>query len=245
MCTTGRGESGQRMKQIVTEQADDLARLAEELHAAADPIATADQVVQFACRELSADHGGITLLARGGRLQTVAPTDPLVGRLDELQEEVGDGPCSESATEQETVFSANLAIDDQWGGWGPAAARLGIESALATQLSGRDGRRLGALNLFWRQPHAFDSNDIAFATLFSRHAAIALEVAQTQEGLRTALDARKLIGQAQGILMERYRLDPDRAFEVLRRFSQEKNLKLRDVAAHLVGTGSLPAAEDG
>ncbi|NHN54656.1 GAF and ANTAR domain-containing protein [Calidifontibacter sp. DB0510] len=224
-------------------QADDMAQLAEQLHAAASPAATAEQVVRYACRELEADHGGITLVRRGNTLQTIAATDPLVVRLDQLQQAFGRGPCEESAIEQETIFSADLGIDRRWGDWGPAAATLGIISVLATRLRGVDGRGLGALNLFWTRAHAFDSEDIAFAALFSRHAAVALEDAQIQEGLRTALDARKRIGQAQGILMERYRLDPEQAFEALRRFSQEHNLKLRAVADHLVTQRKLPAGD--
>jgi AmiR/NasT family two-component response regulator len=76
--------------------------------------------------------------------------------------------------------------------------------------------------------------------IFARHAALALSRAWNEAGLDTALDTRKLIGQAQGILMERHDLDEARAFEVLRRYSQDHNTKLRDVAAHLIETRRLP-----
>ncbi|AKU14734.1 GAF and ANTAR domain-containing protein [Luteipulveratus mongoliensis] len=223
--------------------AEEFAAIAKDLHAAPTSTETAEQVVAYACEQLGADYGGITLIRRGGRLETVAPTDTLVERADALQIELGEGPCHDSAWEQETMASPDLVHDERWPQWAPKAAALGIASALGTQLTGIDGRRLGALNLFWREAHAFSRDDVAFAGIFARHAAIALHASQTEEGLQTALDARKLIGQAQGILMERYQLDQDKAFDVLRRFSQDHNLKLRDVAEHLVTRRELPTAD--
>ena len=81
---------------------------------------------------------------------------------------------------------------------------------------------------------------MAFMAIFARHAAVAMTASWNEAGLNTALDTRKLIGQAQGLLMERHGLDGDRAFEVLRRYSQDHNIKLRDVAAHLIETRRLP-----
>jgi AmiR/NasT family two-component response regulator len=78
--------------------------------------------------------------------------------------------------------------------------------------------------------------------VLARHAAIALSRVQDSEDYARAIDSRKLIGQAQGILMERYALDQDRAFEVLRRHSQDSNVKLRDVAQMIVDTSGPPAS---
>jgi ANTAR domain len=74
-------------------------------------------------------------------------------------------------------------------------------------------------------------------------AAITEAAAQIRQ-LRTALDSRDVIGQAKGILMERYRLTPDGAFALLARASQDTNVKLREVAAELCRTGSLPGHDD-
>jgi len=107
-----------------------------------------------------------------------------------------------------------------------------------------DDGRAGSINLYWRRPRCFQADDVAFAYIFARHAAVALEHSLELAGLNVALDGRKLIGQAQGILMERHGLDEKQAFEVLRRYSQDHNLKLRQVAEYLVSTRQLPDRED-
>jgi AmiR/NasT family two-component response regulator len=80
------------------------------------------------------------------------------------------------------------------------------------------------------------------AHVFAQHASVALATAKREEGLRVAIDTRHLIGQAQGILMERFGLTADKAFSVLRRYSQDHNVKLRDLAEELVNTRELPSA---
>lgn len=222
------------------QHAREIAELAESLHAADGPVKTAEEVVAYACREVEADYGGITLIGRGGRLRTVAPSARVVAEVDVLQYALGEGPCRDASWEQQTLISQDLAIDRRWPRWGPKAADLGIGSALAVELTGADGRRIGAVNNYWTQPRIFSADDVAFASLFARHAALALANAMQLEGLNVALDGRKLIGQAQGILMERHGLDETHAFEVLRRYSQDHNLKLRQVAEYLVTTRNLP-----
>ena len=66
---------------------------------------------------------------------------------------------------------------------------------------------------------------------------------RTEQGLQEALSSRTLIGQAEGILMERFGIDGERAFEVLRRYSQDFNVKLRDVAAQTVSSRRLPGRQ--
>ena len=95
-------------------------------------------------------------------------------------------------------------------------------------------RTIGTLNLYDSRPHHFSNDDLEVAHVLARHTAIALSRVQDAQNFSLAIDSRKLIGQAQGILMERYDLDPDRAFEVLRRYSQDTNVKLRDVAQTIV-----------
>ena len=67
----------------------------------------------------------------------------------------------------------------------------------------------------------------------------ALDATLTAEGLRKAVDTRTVIGQAQGILMERYSISPQQAFAVLLRYSQDYNVKLYDLARRLVETDDL------
>jgi GAF domain-containing protein len=103
---------------------------------------------------------------------------------------------------------------------------------------------LGALNLYATTPHAFTDDDVHVAEVFAVHAAAALGRARQELHLRRAIDSRHLVGMAQGILMERFGIDEPGAFAVLRRFSQEHNVKLRVVAEQLVETGTLPGEAD-
>ncbi len=229
-----------------SDLARELARLAERMHEAPDPEHTAGQVVDYAREQLSADHAGITLIRRGGRLETVAPTDEVVVRADELQYELGEGPCHDSAWECQTLVSQDLGEDPRWPRWGPMAVSIGIRSALGVELMSKAGdRRLGAVNLYWERTHVFTSDEISVAHLIARHAALALAASFTVEELRVGMDGRKRIGQAQGILMERHGLDEEQAFAVLRRYSQDQNIKLRDLAEQLVRTGQLPVGGHG
>lgn len=219
--------------------AAEFAQLAEELFAGETPTETASQVVALARDELDIDFTGITMIRAGGRLETLAATDPIAATADELQHELGEGPCADASWSRQALVSDDLRADTRWPVWAPKVADLGIHSALAIPLvSGT--RRIGALNLFSKRPREFDDEDIAFAHIFARHAALAIRTAEKDANMVVALDGRKLIGQAQGILMERYGLDDVRAFEILKRYSQNHNAKLRQVAAQLVATGRLP-----
>jgi GAF domain-containing protein len=221
-----------------------FADIAEALHAEPTPARTAEEIIGFAQQQLEADYAGLTLIRSKNRLETFAPTDPLVCQVDIMQYELDEGPCRDSSWHRQTLISEDLAADLRWPQWAPKVVALGIVSVLAVELTGSDSRRIGSINLYWTQAREFESDDVAFANLFARHAAIALASSMDLAGLNVALDGRKLIGQAQGILMERFGLDETRAFEVLRRYSQDHNMKLRHVAEHLIETRSLPAAKD-
>lgn len=221
-------------------EAGRLAELAQALHAAPTPTRTSEDIVSFARHELDADYASITLIRRDGRLETVAPSDPIAAEIDQLQYDLNEGICRDSSWEGETLASQDVATDPRWPSWGPKVAALGVSSVIAAELTKEGEGRMGAVNLFWVDGRQFSRDDIAFAHLFARHAAIALNSAMTVAGLNTALDSRKRIGQAQGILMERYGLDETKAFEVLRRYSQHLNVKLRQIADDLVASRNLP-----
>ena len=99
---------------------------------------------------------------------------------------------------------------------------------------------LGALNVYDELPDRFDDDDVAVACLLARHAALAVSTAQRGAGLLQAVDTHALIGQAQGVLMERYGLEAETAFAVLARYSQDHNMKLYDVAERLLNRSELP-----
>lgn len=190
------------------------------------------------------DFAGI-FLVDGDTVTTPAHTDPIVAEVDVLQHRTGEGPCLDAITEGVTIYADDLGDDDRWPHFGPEAAKRGMRSLLAVPLLS-DGT-LGALNLYARFPRAFGAIDRARGLLLAALAALAFTTAKTHEGddrraenLQTALITRELIGQAQGILMERERVTADEAFDILRRASQHLNRKLREVAQALVETGEQP-----
>ncbi len=173
-------------------------------------------------------------------------TSTLVSELDDLQNSLGEGPCLDTLGGLDSVYVDDLTEDMRWPQFSPLAAESGLRCALAYRLfAGED--TLGALVMYARLPAAFNPTDRAQGLIFAAHAGMALAVAQSQAtergrstNLQTALVSREIIGQAQGILMERERITADQAFDLLRRSSQHLNLKLRDVAQQLVDTGAVP-----
>jgi len=194
---------------------------------------TLEQVTHLARETLACDFASITLRVGGGRLETVASTHPDVEKADALQYEFEEGPCFEAVKEDGNFVCEDIEHDERWPRWGPAAAKLGLHSLLGLRLQS-NRETFGALNLYHRQPSAYDEDDIVLARIFATHAAVALAASTNEVNLKRAIDTRHVIGQAQGILMERFGLDDIRAFAVLRRLSQDGNIKLRKIAQQIV-----------
>jgi GAF domain-containing protein len=180
------------------------------------------------------DHASISLTAKDGKITTLAPTDDIAIRADELQYELGEGPCLAAVLEEPVVQVDDIRSDLRWPVYGPRAARdFGIASQLAFQFRAEPHVR-GGFNLYSDQPHSISIEDRQLAMLFANLAAAALGWKRQDDSLHKALETRNGIGQAIGILMERYQLDQDRAFAFLVRTSQAGNIKLHRVAAGIV-----------
>jgi GAF domain-containing protein len=218
----------------------EFARIAEALQAAPTPARTAEEIVAYVRDQLDADDAGITLIRSRGRLETVAATSSLVEQADRFQHELNDGPHRDSSWRGETLIVDSLREEDHWPRWAAKVAELGVSSVLAAELTTVEHQRIGSINVYWTRPQTVSADDVAFVNIFTRHAALALSSAMYEAELNVALDTRKLIGQAQGLLMERFGLDGAMSFEVLRRYSQDHNLKLRAVAEYLVLSRKLP-----
>lgn len=222
-----------------------LTRAARELKSASDPDATMQTAVELATSNVpGCDAAGISLATRDGGIRTPAASDSFVLDCDLLQDQLRQGPCLEAAWEETVVHSPDVAADERWPDWGQkVAAEHGIGSVLCLKLFTHEDV-LGALNLYSRDTHVFDADGLDEATALAAHIAIAVSSAETQQQLREAIDTRTLIGQAVGIVMERYRLDAGTAFQVLVRTSSHANVKVRDIAAELVETGNLRGTSD-
>ncbi|CAN5273735.1 GAF and ANTAR domain-containing protein [soil metagenome] len=184
-----------------------------------------------------AEHSGVLLLGKGKDYETLAPTDNLMFDLDHLQVETGQGPCVEAAVDDLIVRTDDFEEELRWPDYRPKVLELGIRSALSFKLYTAT-RTAGALNIFSSKPDAFDAESEAIGSVLAAHAAAAIVASRQGEQLQSALSSRDLIGQAKGIIMERYGVDALRAFDMLRELSQSGNVKLVDIAKQVIDTRS-------
>jgi GAF domain-containing protein len=199
-----------------------------------------EHLVRLAAHTFDTPYAGVTLIHEGGRrFETAGPTSSRVRAADELQNVLREGPCVDASAESHSVVSNDIASDERWPRWGSQAARLGFGSILSSALW-TDERRIGALNIYGAPGRQFTPEEVETARVLADHAAVALHFAQRIEGLHIALDSRTLIGQAQGILMATYGIDANRAFAVLKRHSQDQNVRLVRVAQAVVDGVAAP-----
>lgn len=215
------------------DEADFLSRIALELDAELTMSSTAELIAEYACLTTAADECGILFSKSLNLWSTPAATSARVAELHQLQISLDEGPCLDAIRKESTYICEDTRVDARWPTWGPAAAELGISSVLSIRLESKN-RNLGALNLYAEPIDAFGPQDVAIANNFARHASIALSSAFTEQGMALAIDARTFIGQAQGILMGRYGIGAEQAFEYLRRRSQQEHIKLTDIAHEVI-----------
>ena len=228
-------------RELVTQTYSSIEILARALHVrGAEFQPTLDAIVAAAADRTPARDAGLILLA-GRQVEPRASTGPVPPRLDAIQDQAGDGPCIEAARAQALVRISDTRAEKRWPQFTAAARECGVRSVLCAPLQ-VDEQCLGTLTLYAPEAAAFGEHDEADITLFATLAAIALAEAQHAEQLRTAITSRDLIGQAKGILMERYKIDADTAFGVLVRTSQDRNIKLGEVARQLAESGEQPGA---
>ncbi len=220
--------------------AGQLGHLARSLQGREDTNSLLDDVVAAAVALIpGVDDGSISMVVDRERIISRNPSGELPRVVDALQAETGEGPCLDAVYTEQTVRVPDMAHEKRWPRFAARAAAAGAASMLTFQLY-VEGDNLGALNLYARTPFAFDEESEHVGLLFATHAAVALAGVQRRGDLERGMETRDLIGQAKGILMERYRISGQRAFVLLSQASQQSQLKLRDVAEELSRTGQLP-----
>lgn len=216
-----------------------LSDFARDVQRQTDPAGTLSEIVRAAVELVpGCDEGSVSVVLGRRKVTSEAASGPLPAVIDSLQMSLKQGPCLDAAYEQVTVRVDDLANETRWPLFSRAAAEAGAGSMLSFQLY-VEGDNLGALNLFSYRAHAFTDDSEHVGLLFAAHAAVAYSASQRRSKLISTIATRQIIGQAQGILMERHRLTPDQAFALLARVSQHTNIKLRDVAEHLVVSGEI------
>ncbi len=212
---------------------DLLAEMALELQAVDSHAETAETIAQYACAAAGADGAGL-MVVQDGTVQTIADTSDDLEKAHQLQAMLGEGPCLEALKGGDhTYLVTDTADDSRWARWGRAAADIGFHSVISSTLE-TSTRRIGSLNVYAADPHAFDESDAEAISWLATHASVAIAAVNERDGVRTALSNRTIIGQAEGILMRAFDINADLAFAYMKRLSQDTNTKLFKIAEEIV-----------
>jgi GAF domain-containing protein len=232
-------EAADQVPAVGGELASRLSDLARELQQEQDTDAVLVDIVHAALDLIPHVAEASVSLVMGRRtVQSRAASGDLPRQVDALQSSTGQGPCIDAAYEERIVRVPDMSREERWPDFAQAAYSAGARSMLSFQLF-VEGDNLGALNLYGDDVNVFDEESEQVGLLVGAHAAVAFSDAQEISQLNQALDTRDLIGQAKGILMERFKISSQQAFQILTRASSESNTKLRDVADYLTSSGEI------
>ncbi|SKB09076.1 GAF and ANTAR domain-containing protein [Aeromicrobium choanae] len=231
---TGRSQQPEPVPGII-----DLPEKVSDLSRAGAAEATIASVLCHLQAAVGAEHGGALLLGPGNAIETATGSDDIVERADAIQADLGEGPDLTLLDGRESLLVPDTLSEARWPRWAEAVAALGLRSLISVRLSTRD-RVLGSVNLYSRRPRAFADGDRELAESLARRAAVTVSASLTARDLPAAMDSHVLMGQAQGIVMERFDLTSDEAFAVLLQHSQRTDTKLRSVAQQVVDGYPIP-----
>lgn len=205
-----------------------------------DPEVIAERVTTLAKRLIPSTHWAtVSVLSGRGRLTTLAATDPRAGRLDVVQQRVGEGPAVRALADRRVVRVADVRHVDDWPRFGPLAGEAGARAAISCHFPVLHALG-GAVTLYSAKPGSFGPAADVLVPLLAARAATALGYADKIANLQVAVDSRQVIGQACGILMERHKITAEAAFETMVSASQNRHVKLRELATKIVETGVGP-----
>lgn len=221
-------------------EAVDTAKIADTIRELRSEATDTETMLRGICKTAvdsipGTEHASVTIVTRG-EIQTPVMVGDLAGKSDDLQRELHEGPCVRSAIDDQTIVIDDMSLERRWPRFAAAASELGIGSMLCFCLYAED-RDFGALNLIGSDRHGFDAEAISVGELFAAHCATTFSAVREKEHLHIALNSRDVIGQAKGMLMERFKIGSDDAFRLLTRLSQQTNVKLVDVATQLINAG--------
>ena len=180
-----------------------------------------------------AAYAGITIASRRGEVRTVSATGRYPVLLDEIQQRNEQGPCLSAVWEHHVIRVDDMELENRWPAYCREARQTPIRSLLSFQLFA-DHNNMGALMFYAERPHAFDEEAVEMGLILATHTALAWNMVRRDEQFRSALASRDIIGQAKGMIMERFKIDAVQAFELLKRLSQSSNTALAIVARQLV-----------
>ena len=217
----------------------------EDLRYAAGNLDEALRRIVDASHQLFAvDGAGLMLLDPDQLLRNVADSDERIGHLEELQIEHGEGPCIDAFDDKELVHAADLAAEDRWPDFSPAAVDRGLRAVLASPIP-YNQMAIGVVVVFSTKVHPWSPEGelalVAFTDLAALTIANTMQSEQRGElatQLQRALDARVVIEQAKGVLVARDGLSPKQAFEQMRRQARAERRRVVEIAAEVMATAN-------
>jgi GAF domain-containing protein len=186
------------------------------------------------------DGASLMLIGKNRKISTPAYSSKVAYESDLAQFKADEGPCLDALRDHAVYMIDDLETEERWPEYRALALKLGVRSMLSYRLYAK-GRTFGALDFYSERPDVYSPFSKVIGQVFASHAGVALKGAITEAGFETALQARDIIGQAKGIVMERHNLTAADAFTLLDELSQRHHTRLRDLAEQIVTTGEIPA----
>ena len=219
----------------------------EDLRYAAGNLDEALRSIVLATHRLFAvDGAGLMLVDPDQLLRNVADSDKRIGDLEELQIEHGEGPCIDAFDDKELVHASDLATEDRWPDFSPAAVDRGLRAVLASPIP-YNQMAIGVVTVFSCDPHPWSPEGELALVAFTDLAALTIantmqseQRGELAEQLQRALDARILIEQAKGAMVAREGVSPGEAFERMRRQARAERRRVVEVAREIMITARRP-----
>lgn len=185
------------------------------------------------------DGVSLMLIDKQRKISTPAYSSPVAHASDLAQYEANEGPCLDALRDHAVYMIDDLETEPRWPTYRALALKLGVRSMLSYRLYAK-GRTFGALDFYAQQPHVYSPFSKAIGQVFAAYAAVALKGAITEAGMEKSIESRDIIGQAKGIIMERFDVSAADAFQKLTAISRAEHILVRDLAAQIVATGQIP-----
>ena len=224
-----------------------LVKLAESLVDDFDVVELLSLLADRSVEVLGVSAAGVMLAAPEGHLRVVASSSEAMRVVELFELQSDEGPCLDCFATGEAVFNQDMTVAGRWPRFAPVALAAGFRAAHALPMRLR-GAVIGALNLFSRDQGALSAENVVAGQALAAVATIAIlqqrvvsDARVLNDQLNTALTSRVVIEQAKGVLAERTGLSMPAAFDAMRRYARDNNLRLADVAGHVIDKTLAPS----
>lgn len=159
------------------------------------------------------------------RESNIKITDSLRGRIVEEKK-----PISVLDVQQERGYTDHLL-----------ARKEGLRSLLSVPMMVKE-KVIGLINIYTSEKHRFTREEIKTLQTIANQAAVAIEHTKLMEDLlkmKDALDTRKAVERAKGILMEEMKVGENEAYRVIRRKSMDTAKPMREIAEAIILTWEM------